>query len=151
MKGLKDLARHGSLFRSYPYILAQECCSLGAFFVSYEWVKDQTIGIVREHVDPSGDNDMLAWASAASAAGMVLVAVGIPFENVLEWHAARRGRKEVPHSVVRHFLRDAKPRVRWRVLLSGMRRKLPLAPLAGLPLLAYEAMLHSGLAPVLHE
>mmetsp|Transcript_120691 Transcript_120691/g.375776 ORF Transcript_120691/g.375776 Transcript_120691/m.375776 type:complete len:369 (-) Transcript_120691:64-1170(-) len=152
--GLRELGQRqglAGLFRNYPYILAQECCSLGAFFVSFEWVKIHATAAVRTHVDPSGKKDMYAWASAACVAGMALSAVGTPFENVHEWHATRSGGAVPPGSVLRHFYRDARPKCRKRILLSGLKMKLPLAPVAGLPLLAYEVMMHNGLAPVLHQ
>lgn len=151
--GLRDLGqRHGlpGLFRNYPYILAQECCSLGAFFVSFEWVKVHATQVVRRHVDPSGKKDMYAWASAACLAGVALFAVGTPFENVHEWHATRSS-EGARGGVVQHFLRDARPGCRSRILLSGLKTKLPVAPVAGLPLLAYEVMMHNGLAPAVHH
>uniref|UniRef100_A0A7S4PWD6 Mitochondrial carrier protein n=1 Tax=Alexandrium monilatum TaxID=311494 RepID=A0A7S4PWD6_9DINO len=40
--GIRELGQRqgiAGLFRNYPYILAQECCALGAFFVSFEWAK----------------------------------------------------------------------------------------------------------------
>jgi len=151
LAGLRDLGQRqgiSGLYRNYPYVLAQECCSLGAFFVSYEWVKIHATHLVREHVDASGKKDMYAWAAAASLAGLALFAVGTPFENLHEWHVTRRG-ESTPGSVLQHFFQAARPRCRARILLSGLRRKLPVAPVAGLPLLAYEAMLHHGLAPAL--
>lgn len=146
-------------FQNYRYVLGQEACSLAAFFASYEFFKSHTTQVMRLHCDPSGKKDTLAWAGAASAAGVVLVAVGTPFENLLEWHVVRRS-DTTPNGVVRHFLRDAGHGARdWRVvarrrsliLFSGLRRKLPFAPLAGLPLLVYELMLHQGITPVLHD
>jgi len=35
--------------------------------------------------------------------------------------------------------------------MSGLRRKIPLAPLAGLPLLTYEVMMHNGIVPSIHD
>mmetsp|Transcript_103231 Transcript_103231/g.291498 ORF Transcript_103231/g.291498 Transcript_103231/m.291498 type:complete len:456 (-) Transcript_103231:88-1455(-) len=151
--GLRSLwSSKGTLgvFQNYRYVVAQECCSLAAFFLSYEWFKAHTARLVRAHLDPSGQRDVYAWAAAASASGVVLVAVGTPFENLLEWHIARRT-GTTPVSVLGHFIRDARPQCRPRILLSGLRRKLPLAPLAGLPLIAYEVMMHHGVAPVLHD
>lgn len=139
----------GGLYQNYRLVLAQEVCSLAAFFVSYEWLKGHATRAVRTF-DASGDKDGLAWAAAASGAGIVLAATGTPFENVHEWHADRRG-PLTPQRALSHFLQATPPRDRPQVLLRGLGRKLPLAPLAGLPLLAYEAMLHVGLAPALAE
>jgi len=146
-------------FQNYRYVVAQEACSLAAFFASYEYFKERATRFMRKEYDEQGKKDTLAWAIAASAAGVVLVAVGTPFENVLEWHVVRRT-ETTPKSVVGHFLRDAAhgatcPRIifrrRSRILFSGLRRKLPFAPLSGLPLLVYETMLHHGITPALHE
>ncbi|CAK0900688.1 unnamed protein product [Prorocentrum cordatum] len=120
--------------------------SMSAFFASNEWLKTRATSATRAHIDPSGKKDMIAWAAAASAAGVVLAAVSTPLENVLVWHVARRT-QESPAGVAAHFLHGAGTRTRWRVLVSGLARKLPMAPVAGLPLLAYQVMLHSGLSP----
>lgn len=138
------------LFRNYPFVAIQESLSLAAFFGSYACLRTQATYFLHRHVDSSGKADMCAWAVAASASGMVLVAVGTPFENLHRWHVARRD-METPSNIGLHFLRSAKPQTRCRILLSGLRRKLPLAPVAGLPLLVYEAAMHNGFAPVLHE
>ncbi|CAK0800266.1 unnamed protein product [Prorocentrum cordatum] len=137
-------------FRNLPYVVGQEMFSMSAFFASNEWLKTRATSATRAHIDPSGKKDMIAWAAAASAAGVVLAAVSTPLENVLVWHVARRT-QESPAGVAAHFLHGAGTRTRWRVLVSGLARKLPMAPVAGLPLLAYQVMLHSGLSPVLHE
>eukprot|EP00931_Biecheleriopsis_adriatica_P049838 TRINITY_DN28832_c0_g1_i1.p1 TRINITY_DN28832_c0_g1~~TRINITY_DN28832_c0_g1_i1.p1 ORF type:complete len:447 (-),score=111.59 TRINITY_DN28832_c0_g1_i1:22-1362(-) len=150
----KELYRHRGLlafFRNYPFVIVQEVCSLSAFFVSYEWLKTETTIMLRHHVDATGDMDLCAWALAASGAGVVLVAVGSPFENLLMWHVSRR-KEGAPQSVLPHFVRFSKSRKkRLQIALSGMRWRLPLAPLAGLPLLAYEVLMHRGIAPVLHD
>lgn len=154
LQGLRDLAArqgYAGLFRNYPYLVLQECCSLGAFFVSFEWAKVHATEFVRQRIDPSGKKDPYAWASAACVAGVALFAVGTPFENVHEWHATRSGEAKKPGGVFQHFFREARPKCRRRILLSGLRTKLPLAPVAGLPLLAYEVMTDHGYAPVLHS
>jgi len=151
--GLQSLYQHHGLsgmFRNYPYLLVQECCSLGAFFASYQFFKQHTTDTLRRHVDPSGRYDTCAWALAASGAGIVLAGVGTPFENLHEWHSARSS-LSCPRAVLPHFLRDARPRTRTRILMSGLRRKIPLAPLAGLPLLTYEVMMHNGIVPSIHD
>lgn len=149
--GLRDLLRHGgiqSMYGNYPWVLAQEGCTLVAYFTSYEWFKIHATRAVRQSIDPSGKRDLCAWALAASAAGGVLAVVSTPFENLLDWHVGRRC-DGAPKSVLAHFLRDARPGCRRRIILAGLRQKMLLAPVTGLPLLAYEAMLHSSIAPVL--
>ena len=78
-------------FRNYPFVLVQETCSLVTFFTSYEWLKTKATILLHHHVDASGEKDIFAWAWAASLSGVVMVAVGTPFENVLTWHVSRRG------------------------------------------------------------
>ncbi|CAJ1327429.1 unnamed protein product, partial [Effrenium voratum] len=149
---LRDL--HGRVglrgcFQNYPFVLAQEACSLTTFFTSYEWLKLEATMLLRRHVDASGEKDPWAWAGAACGAGFILAAVGTPFENLLAWHVARRTQNQ-PQGVLRHFLSSSQPKARLAILFSGMRSKLFAAPLAGMPLLAYEFMVHKGMAPQLH-
>lgn len=115
------VAMHGrvglaGVYRSFPYVFTQESCSLAAFFTSYEWFKSLGTQVVREHIDPSGEKDMIAWAAAASAAGVILAAVGTPFENVLEWHVTRRS-PGAPHGVLLHFAQDARRKTEFRGVL----------------------------------
>ncbi|CAK8993524.1 Hypothetical protein (Fragment) [Durusdinium trenchii] len=151
-KRLRELHVRAGLkgcFQNYPFVVAQEVCSLIGFFTSYEYFKQKTTTYVRHHVDDSGDRDLYAWAMAACGSGVFLAAVGTPFENLLTWHVARR-EKAKSKSVLRHFLQSSPKAKRTSVLFSGMRTKLLSAPLAGLPLLAYEVMMHQGMAPKLH-
>lgn len=152
-QSFRELYGRGGLpgcFRNYPFVLVQETCSLVTFFASYEWFKTNATILVHHHVDASGEKDIFAWASAASLSGVVMVAVGTPFENVLTWHVSRRG-PSTPNSVFAHFVKFgiSKPHAARLVLWSGMRKKLIGAPLMGLPLLAYEFMIHRGWAPAL--
>ncbi|CAE7545600.1 unnamed protein product, partial [Symbiodinium pilosum] len=125
-------------FLNYPFVLVQETCSLVTFFTSYEWFKTNAIVLLRRHVDSSGEKDAFAWVSGAILSGIMMVAVGTPFENVLTWHVARR-KPTTPKSVFRHFAEFslAKPQPARSILFSGMRKKLVMAPFVGLPLLAY--------------
>jgi len=139
-------------YRNYPYIVSQEACTLAMFFGSYEFFKMHLSQVVREHIDPTGKKDMYVWAVSASAAGIVLAGLGTPFENVLEWHVARRDAgSSLPKSVLGHFWHSARKGTHRRILFSGMRRRLPMAPVAGLPLLVYEALMQGGAVPVLHS
>lgn len=150
--GLRYLGRTqglACLFRTYPYIVAQECVSLSAFFTSYEYFKLHSVHLVRQY-DSSEDKDAIAWTLSATGAGVVLAAIGTPYENVLAWHVKNRKRHS-PSSVVKHFVSLASRAEQKRILFSGMRKRLYMAPIAGLPLLAYEAMYRSGLSPALHN
>ena len=92
-KRLRELHVRAGLkgcFQNYPFVVAQEVCSLIGFFTSYEYFKQKTTTYVRHHVDDSGDRDLYAWAMAACGSGVFLAAVGTPFENLLTWHVARR-------------------------------------------------------------
>eukprot|EP00927_Polykrikos_kofoidii_P062957 TRINITY_DN5776_c0_g1_i1.p1 TRINITY_DN5776_c0_g1~~TRINITY_DN5776_c0_g1_i1.p1 ORF type:complete len:377 (-),score=38.35 TRINITY_DN5776_c0_g1_i1:84-1214(-) len=139
-----------AIYQNYPYVVLQEGCSLAAYFTSYEFMKFHMTKALRTHVDPTGQKDLIAWAAAASAAGIVLHSVGTPFENVLEWHISRRG-AATPKNAFRHLFSETERKVRRRILLSDVRSKLLMAPLAGVPLLAYEIMSHGGVVPALHE
>lgn len=96
------------------------------------------------------ERQWLAWSLSACGSGYILVAIGTPFENLLAWHVARR---PAHGGVLRHFVGQALPwRRRRGILFSGLRRRLLIAPLAGLPLLAYELIMHHSLpAPKLER
>eukprot|EP00434_Breviolum_minutum_P031080 symbB.v1.2.027491.t1/scaffold2823.1/size69429/3 len=131
-------------FQNYSFIMAQEVLALMSFFTSYEWLKLQTTSWYRQNYS-SGEKDILGWSFAACCSGIVLSAVGTPFENILAWHVAHRQPSQ-PKGVWKHFLQEP-PRLRMKIFFRGMGSKLMVAPLAGLPLLAYECMVHNEMAP----
>lgn len=135
-------------FQNYSFIMAQEVLALMSFFTSYEWLKLKTTSWLRHQLDDSGEKDVWGWTIAACGSGVVLSAVGTPFENLLAWHVAERSKAQ-PRGVWKHFLKEPS-RSRRSILFGGMRSKLLIAPLAGLPLLAYEIMVHQGMAPRFH-
>eukprot|EP00435_Cladocopium_sp_Y103_P046829 s1915_g13.t1 len=145
--GLMQATLH-RCFQNYSFIMAQEVLALMSFFTSYEWLKLKTTSWVR-HIDHSGEKDVWGWAIAACGSGVVLSAVGTPFENLLAWHVAERSKAQ-PRGVWKHFLKEPSRSRRMNILFGGMRSKLLVAPLAGLPLLAYEVMVQQGMAPRLH-
>lgn len=146
IEGLIALRHRGGytgLFQNYRFVLLQECCSLVGFFTSYGYLKQHCTNLTRKHVDPSGGKDICAWAVAASGAGVVLVGIGKPFENILTWHINRTNTKGgTPVGALHNLLRYKTPAVRRRIVTSGLTSGLLKAPLVGLPLLVYETAMH---------
>ena len=101
---LRELQRSAGLkgcFQNYPFVMAQEVCSLVSFFTSYEFFKMKMTTYVRSHLDASGEKDIYAWTTAACGSGILLAAVGTPFENLLAWHVARRDQRQPRSSLAK--------------------------------------------------